>query len=123
MEWIQVEVKSLGRRDLGNSPEVLEHQDGSGGFEHHVGDQFLAPPGVVPRELELLGPAEVELDIVLLADADPAVDFDGQDADLAGGIAGSGLGHVNATEMLNSMLNFASSAVFGWLMARVSATV
>src|SRR5437899_12583533 len=55
------------------SPPVWLRRGGSG-VEDVLGDQLLEVAVVPPRDLELLGPAEVQLDVVLHREADAAED-------------------------------------------------
>src|SRR5437764_2275802 len=56
-------------------------------------DQLFQVAVVPPADLELLGPAEVELDVVLDGEADAAEDLLGHVRDVAERLAGEELGH------------------------------
>src|SRR5438067_9502608 len=56
-------------------------------------DQLFQVAVVPPADLELLGPAEVELDVVLDGEADAAEDLLGHGRDVAERLAGKELGH------------------------------
>src|SRR5438270_4903741 len=57
------------------------------------GDELLEVAVVPPADLELLGPAEVELDVVLDGEADAAEDLLGHGRDVAERLAREELGH------------------------------
>src|SRR5947207_9736169 len=57
------------------------------------GDQLFEVAVVPPADLELLGPAEVELDVVLDGEADAAEDLLGHGRDVAERLAREELGH------------------------------
>ena len=58
-----------------------------------MGDELLEVAVVPPRDLELLGPAEVELDVVLEREADATEDLLRHGGDVAERLAREQLGH------------------------------
>src|SRR5438477_11327732 len=73
------------------TPSFWRREGGS--VENVGGDELLEVAVVPPADLELLGPAEVELDVVFHGEADAAEHLLGHGGDVAEGLAGEELGH------------------------------